>query len=76
MCTVSTFPQKLFRVHPVLWIHSTQAVPAANPCLRGAAGTACDSHQYCDYAVSAWAVPVLQALSNQLDVNESVCRVV
>lgn len=53
MCTVSTFPQKLFRVHPVLWIHSTQAVPAANPCLRGAAGTACDSHQYCDYAVSA-----------------------
>lgn len=47
-CTVSTIPQKLFRMCPVPWIHNAQVAPAANPCLHLTAGTVCDSKQDCD----------------------------
>lgn len=31
ICTVSSFPQRLFTVHPALWIHNAQTVTAAHP---------------------------------------------
>lgn len=68
-----------FHLSPVFqgvsWIHKAQETPAANPCLSPLLGL-CVIHTSTDQAVSAWPVPVLQALSNQLGVNESVCRVV
>lgn len=54
ICTVPSFPQRQFSVHPMLRIHHAQVVPAANPYSR------CTSAQ--GHAVNAQAGPHMLAL--------------